>query len=95
MLNHNHLKILALLGISLFCSTSYSGDMCTCPKKPKGTECNNHCGGNPGGIVFQEDEPPTPDAPGAPAAADSPYKDKSSKKSSEMGKAIDKSTVTP
>lgn len=58
MLKSSHLKIVALMGISLFCTNASSGELCNCPVNPKGTECNNYCNENPGGSVWQEDPPP-------------------------------------
>ncbi len=93
MLNHNPLKIVALLSFSFFCSTASSGELCTCPTIPKGTECSGRCADNPGGGFWDEDkEPPPGTLP--PPAADSPDKKNSRKLDSEsktyMKKTMDK-----
>ena len=56
-------KILFPMIFMLISTSSQSASLCFCPEKPIGAECNNQCGGNPGGVVVilpnKPEQPPT------------------------------------
>lgn len=70
------LRLASLLSIALLYANVAQGEMCTCPKNPIGTECNNNCKGNPDGVIWISHELIIPFGPGVPAALPPPPKDK-------------------
>lgn len=57
MLTSNYVKALVVVGTSILSANAISADICYCPKKPKGNECNNQCANNPGGVVYTQKNP--------------------------------------
>lgn len=55
------LQTYVLFLLCIFPHSSFSADLCFCPEKPNGAECNNLCKDNPGGVVvFLPSEPEQP-----------------------------------
>jgi hypothetical protein len=59
----NYLKALTFVGISISSANAISAELCYCPEKPSGTECNNQCAGNPKGLVYIGKKGPKIDGP--------------------------------
>jgi hypothetical protein len=76
MTSSTRLRLASLLSIALLYANVAQGEMCTCPKNPIGTECNNNCKDNPDGVVWISHEPKISFGPGVPAALPPPPRDK-------------------
>lgn len=62
MWRNSSLLTIALLLLCISPFVSFSAELCFCPERPKGDECNNQCKNNPGGvIVLLPKKPEQPD----------------------------------
>ncbi|MBY8947200.1 hypothetical protein J1G35_15165 [Pseudomonas sp. SH10-3B] len=66
MSTSTYLKSTSFICALLFYTGIANGELCFCPKKPVGTECNNECKGKTGGAVWLDRPPPHGTGPVAP-----------------------------